>query len=289
MWVYLPVVSSQSVNTRYPGDWAKTRININWNRINFNQSIVNHSTTVYSQIYCNPLSFIWTFWLTFAQPHPPLIERVEGIIPSDPSLATTLAWAVPVASTAALIIFILSFVFLRKFRIYRLTNRNRTVVRLSRDIFHPESYANNTYYKSVDLVTSQNNGIASQSLFLLREWIELQEEIGEGCFGKVFRGRLRRPDSSPSPTDPAYINLESGEAVAIKVLKNPSAISSTTTQQELLQEAEIMAKFSHDNILSLRGVVINGTVSLQVAIKVTRRSGFSWTETAIKLYAHAIA
>ena len=171
------------------------------------------------------------------------------------SLATTLAWAVPVASTAALIMFILFFLFLRKFRNYRMTNRNRTVVRLSRNIFHPESYTSNTNYKSVDLVTS-HNVITTQSLFLLREWIELQDEIGEGCFGKVFRGRLRRPDTSL--TDPAYINLESSEAVAIKVLKNPSGICSTTTQQDLLQEAEIMAKFKHENILSLRGVVING-------------------------------
>ena len=132
-----------------------------------------------------------------------------------------------------------------------MNNRNPRIVGLTRDILDPESYTNNTNYESFDLVTT-----VSQSLFLLREWIELQEEIGEGCFGKVFRGRLRRPDSSP--TDPAYINLEKGEAVAIKVLKNPDGISSITSQKDLLQEAEIMAKFSHDNILSLRGVVING-------------------------------
>ena len=132
-----------------------------------------------------------------------------------------------------------------------MNNRNPKIVGLTRDILDPECYTNNTNYESFDLVTT-----VSQSLFLLREWIELQEEIGEGCFGKVFRGRLRRPDSSP--TDPAYINLEKGEAVAIKVLKNPDGISSITSQKDLLQEAEIMAKFSHDNILSLRGVVING-------------------------------
>ena len=132
-----------------------------------------------------------------------------------------------------------------------MNNRNPRIVGLTRDILDPESYTNNTNYESFDLVTT-----VSQSLYLLSEWIELQEEIGEGCFGKVFRGRLRRPDSSP--TDPAYINLEKGEAVAIKVLKNPDGISSITSQKDLLQEAEIMAKFSHDNILSLRGVVING-------------------------------
>ncbi len=121
-----------------------------------------------------------------------------------------------------------------------------------------ELLTTNTNYNSLDPLTV-NRIITPQSLFLLREWIEIQEEIGEGCFGKVFRGRLRRPDASQLPLDPAYINLESSEAVAIKVLKvSSSGISSTTAQQDILREAEIMTSFSHENILSLRGIVING-------------------------------
>jgi serine/threonine protein kinase len=47
--------------------------------------------------------------------------------------------------------------------------------------------------------------------------------------------------------------------VAIKVLKSPSpGIASTTAQSDFLREAETMASFSHENILALHGVVING-------------------------------
>lgn len=81
------------------------------------------------------------------------------------------------------------------------------------------------------------------------EWIELKQEIGEGCFGKVFRGSLHRPADPVCQCD--------DEAVAVKVLK---AAAGPAAQDELLQEAEIMASFSHPNILSLKGIVINGSV-----------------------------
>jgi serine/threonine protein kinase len=45
------------------------------------------------------------------------------------------------------------------------------------------------------------------------------------------------------------------EAVAVKVLK---AAAGPAAQDDLLQEAEIMVSFSHPNILSLKGIVING-------------------------------
>ena len=170
----------------------------------------------------------------------------EEILASEASLATTLAWVIPVTSIVALIVFIISVMLLRWFRIYRMTNRKRTIARRPANISPP-----------TDFCTNNTKADASKSLFLVREWIEIQEEIGEGCFGKIFRGRLSLPDILP--TDPAYINLETGEAVAIKVLKTPSFdVSSTKTHQDFLREADIMSKFSHENILSLRGIVING-------------------------------
>ena len=88
------------------------------------------------------------------------------------------------------------------------------------------------------------------------DWIELKQEIGEGCFGKVFRGSLRRPDPARQFDD---------EAVAVKVLK---AAAGPAAQEDLLQEAEIMASFSHPNILSLKGIVINGKdASLIIRLK----------------------
>lgn len=107
--------------------------------------------------------------------------------------------------------------------------------------------------------TSPTNKSETQSLFLLREWIELEDEIGQGCFGQVFRGQLLRPDSFPA-TDSSYINVNSREAVAIKVLKAKPGISSTIAQEELLREAETMAAFSHENILALKGIVFNGKI-----------------------------
>lgn len=83
-----------------------------------------------------------------------------------------------------------------------------------------------------------------KSFHIIRpEWIELQQEIGEGCFGKVFRGFLK-----PNEADKV-------EDVAVKVLK---ATGGPSAQEDLIQEAEIMASFHHPNILALKGIVLNG-------------------------------
>ena len=50
-----------------------------------------------------------------------------------------------------------------------------------------------------------------------------------------------------------------GEPVAVKVLK---AAAGAQAQQDLLHEAEIMGSFQHGNILSLRGIVVNGLTNL---------------------------
>jgi len=88
-------------------------------------------------------------------------------------------------------------------------------------------------------------------LILLREWIQLEEEIGQGCFGQVYRGRYRRPGASSS--DPPICD----ETVAVKVPKSNKEMG-RETESELYREALIMAEFSHPNILAIRGVVING-------------------------------
>ncbi|XP_035704965.1 tyrosine-protein kinase transmembrane receptor Ror isoform X2 [Folsomia candida] len=60
--------------------------------------------------------------------------------------------------------------------------------------------------------------------------VNLSVQIGQGCFGKVFRGVL------------------GGEAVAIKVVKREYS-------DEAVKEVETMATFSHPNILHLIGIV----------------------------------
>ena len=55
---------------------------------------------------------------------------------------------------------------------------------------------------------------------------------------------------------PSEINGRPAEDVAVKVLK---AGAGPQAQEDLLREAEIMRSFHHRNILSLRGIVVNGT------------------------------
>ena len=86
---------------------------------------------------------------------------------------------------------------------------------------------------------------AENGFILLREWIQLEEEIGQGCFGQVYRGRYQRPGSSST-----------SETVAVKVLKLTSG--QREADRELIREAQTMAKFSHPNILVAKGIVING-------------------------------
>lgn len=131
---------------------------------------------------------------------------------------------------------------------------------LTKNVLHQERFTNNPEYDwNSDRTDQGSTGSDTTQLLqpsdqykpfvIIRpEWIELKQEIGEGCFGKVFRGSLRRTEAARHFDD---------EAVAVKVLK---AAAGPAAQEDLLQEAEIMASFSHPNILSLKGIVINGKI-----------------------------
>lgn len=113
---------------------------------------------------------------------------------------------------------------------------------------NPEYDWNGTEQHQVDPLLSNRDPAGSptndqfKAFHIIRpDWIKLEQEIGEGCFGKVYRGSL--------------ITSGSPENVAVKVLKGAAGPSA---QEELLQEAEIMASFSHSNILALKGIVLNG-------------------------------
>ncbi len=106
--------------------------------------------------------------------------------------------------------------------------------------------------ENVSSVLMANTIHHEDGLILLREWIQLEEEIGQGCFGQVYRGRYRRPGASSK--DPPLCD----ETVAIKILKNDAA--GREAERQLYREALTMAEFSHPNILAVRGVVINGNI-----------------------------
>ncbi|XP_077549499.1 tyrosine-protein kinase transmembrane receptor Ror-like [Haemaphysalis longicornis] len=71
--------------------------------------------------------------------------------------------------------------------------------------------------------------------------VRFLEELGEGAFGKVYRGEMlpaKRDCSAPVP-------------VAIKTLKENAAMK---TQQDFQREAELMSDLQHRNIVCLLGV-----------------------------------
>ncbi|XP_052130405.1 BDNF/NT-3 growth factors receptor-like [Frankliniella occidentalis] len=69
--------------------------------------------------------------------------------------------------------------------------------------------------------------------------LSLQESIGEGCFGKVYRGELRVADGI-------------AQTVAVKVLKESAT---TEAEEDFMREVEVMSAFQHPHILRLIGVV----------------------------------
>lgn len=71
-----------------------------------------------------------------------------------------------------------------------------------------------------------------------RHALALHENIGEGCFGKVFRGQLRSPDGE--------------QTVAVKVLKESAT---REAEEDFMREVEVMSGFQHPHILRLIGVL----------------------------------
>ncbi|CAF1162710.1 unnamed protein product [Adineta ricciae] len=86
------------------------------------------------------------------------------------------------------------------------------------------------YYQSIWCELGKNRQINRKDLII-------QDKIGQGCFGDVYRGELKRSGKK---------TLE----VAIKVLRDQSVSS----MNEFLYEANRMKDFSHPNVLSLIGV-----------------------------------
>ncbi|KAG8235418.1 hypothetical protein J437_LFUL015874 [Ladona fulva] len=103
-------------------------------------------------------------------------------------------------------------------------------VSLSKGVLLADRYTSNPQY-SPSLPVSVDPPVP----IIPKESLIFLQEIGEGCFGKVYRG-----DSNSS-------------VVAIKVLKDSA---SQEAEEDFLREVEIMSAFRHENILALIGVVI---------------------------------
>ncbi|GLG92358.1 Tyrosine-protein kinase transmembrane receptor Ror [Gryllus bimaculatus] len=107
---------------------------------------------------------------------------------------------------------------------------------LNKGLLEAERYTPNPQYSALAAV-----GDALPAPALPRARLRLLNELGEGCFGKVFKGEL--------------LAAEGGgvmETVAVKVLKDAA---SAEAEQDFLREVETMSAFRHPNILRLVGVV----------------------------------
>ncbi|XP_055382066.1 tyrosine-protein kinase transmembrane receptor Ror isoform X2 [Condylostylus longicornis] len=71
--------------------------------------------------------------------------------------------------------------------------------------------------------------------------VEFVEELGEGAFGKVYKGQLTQTNSEKI-------------FVAVKALKENA---SSKTQQDFKREIELISDLKHDNIVCILGVVLN--------------------------------
>lgn len=113
----------------------------------------------------------------------------------------------------------------------RKRNEATSPISLKHSFLVPERYAPNPQYSACS---------ASGVPILKKETLSFLNEVGEGCFGKVFKGELLCDDENQV------------KIVAIKVLKTTAT---KEAEEDFLREVEIMSAFRHPNILSLLGVV----------------------------------
>ncbi|KAF7996941.1 hypothetical protein HCN44_002587 [Aphidius gifuensis] len=97
----------------------------------------------------------------------------------------------------------------------------------------PIKYTSNTQYFG---------GTPLEIPIVRRENLTFLDVIGEGCFGKVYKGELNHGDSK--------------EIIAVKVLKD---LASSEAEEDFMREVETMSSFKHENILSLIGIVQHDT------------------------------
>lgn len=92
---------------------------------------------------------------------------------------------------------------------------------------------------------STNKNQRQQNVVRAREYqlsnVKFLEELGEGAFGKVYKGEVH-----VNKTEPVL-------QVAIKTLKENATIK---TQQDFRREVELMSELRHPNIVCLLGVVM---------------------------------
>ncbi|XP_077267488.1 high affinity nerve growth factor receptor isoform X2 [Temnothorax americanus] len=134
----------------------------------------------------------------------------------------------------AVIVLLLSVVYGVRRRSYSIKSQRSpldgTPINLKKGLLLAHKYTSNPQY-----FTCTSPGVP----IIQRESLIFLHDIGEGCFGKVYKGE--------------WYNGDMKEIVAIKVLKDTAT---PETEQDFMREVDIMSTFSHANILSLKGMVL---------------------------------
>ncbi|CAK9820474.1 Tyrosine-protein kinase transmembrane receptor Ror [Anthophora plagiata] len=139
-----------------------------------------------------------------------------------------------VLAFVAVLAILLSIVYCVKKRSYNVKSQRNsldgTPMNLKKGLLLANKYTPNPQYFSC---------ASPEVPILQRDSLVFLQDIGEGCFGKVYKGELCTGDSK--------------EIVAIKVLKDTA---SREAEEDFMREVDIMSTFGHRNILSLKGVVL---------------------------------
>ncbi|KAM0733100.1 Tyrosine-protein kinase transmembrane receptor Ror [Formica fusca] len=158
----------------------------------------------------------------------PEAEQVEGLRYKVPEIVGA------AVAFVAVIMLLLSIVYGVRRRSYSIKSQRSpldgTPINLKKGLLLAHKYTPNPQY-----FTCTSPGV----LIIQRESLTFLHDIGEGCFGKVFKGEWHNGDTK--------------EIVAIKVLKDTAT---PETEQDFMREVDIMSTFSHTNILSLKGMVL---------------------------------
>ncbi|XP_011704000.1 PREDICTED: tyrosine-protein kinase transmembrane receptor Ror-like [Wasmannia auropunctata] len=159
----------------------------------------------------------------------PEAEQVEGLKYEVPEIVGIAAVAL-----FAIIMLILSIVYGVRRRSYSIKSQRSpldgTPINLKKGLLLAHKYTSNPQY-----FTCTSPGVP----IIERESLIFLHDLGEGCFGKVYKGEWHNDDTK--------------EIVAIKVLKDTAT---PETEQDFMREVDIMSTFSHANILSLKGMVL---------------------------------
>uniref|UniRef100_A0A183DFY2 non-specific protein-tyrosine kinase n=1 Tax=Gongylonema pulchrum TaxID=637853 RepID=A0A183DFY2_9BILA len=84
------------------------------------------------------------------------------------------------------------------------------------------------------------NPVNRPDYYILHENIVVKQKIGDGAFGDVFIGELKKPGGNSVD-------------VAIKMLKG---VMTKKERANFMMEAKIMRRFNHENIVNLLGVAV---------------------------------